>query len=691
MKCGQRTLREESRHSSQPAADWRNAAKQHGDSMNKTGSFPQAAIRLFLCTVMLTLLAEPPAWSQANVLTQHNDNFRDGLNSSEAILNPSNVNGSQFGLLFKAVVDDQVYTQPLYVANVSIAGGSHNVVYVATSNNSVYAFDADSGKQYWHSQFGPAFTIQNGGFTCKDVLGTSGIMGTPVIDPGTNTLYVVAQTWVNNTSTHYLHAINLATGLDNAGSPVVISANGFKSKYELQRAGLLLSKGTVYIAFAGHCDQGTWAGYTMAYSTANLAQTAVFNASPNDNGSAIWQSGNGPAADSTGSVYLVTGNGTWDGSANFSESFLKLDSTLKLQDWYTPSNHASLDSGDVDLTSSGPLLIPNTGLVVGGGKDGVLRLLKTGAMGHVGEAGTVQRWQATSSHIHSLNFWNNNLYLWGQSDYLKVYSFNGATFNTTPKYQLTVKGFNHPGGSLSLSSNGNTNGILWAATNTTGGSDGQGAWHSTVPGILYAYNATDMTLLWTSEQNSSRDSCGNYAKFTPPTIANGKVYLPSFGTASTSSGQLCVYGALSTTNLIADGTYRLVDSNSGKALDDPAYSTTAGAAMEIYAINSGTNQRWTVRNLGNNIITLTNNASNQLLDVTGSSQTAGALVVQQPTSGRTSQQWRVTPLAGGKFELVNVNSGMALDVKGGSTANQTKVGQWPYHGTAWEQWTFQTP
>ena len=626
-----------------------------------------------------------------SVLTQHNDNNRDGVNSSEVTLTPANVNASQFGLLFKAPVDDQLYAQPLYLANASIAGGTHNIVLLATTNNSVYAFDADSGKQYWHVNLGTAFTIQNGGFGCKDVLASSGIMSTPVIDPGTNTIYVVAQTWINNTSTHKLHALNLATGAENAGSPVVVTASGFNSKYELQRAGLLLSKGSVYLTFAGHCDQGSWAGYTLAYSTANLSQTGVFNASPNDNGAAIWQSGNGPAADSAGSVYLITGNGTWDGENNFSETFLKLDSALKLQDWHTPSNYQSLDNGDVDLTASGPLLIPGTGLVVGGGKDGVLRLVRTGAMNHLGDAGAVQNWNATSSHIHSLNYWNGNLYLWGQSDYLKVYSFNGTTFNTTPKYKLTTQAFNHPGGSLSLSANGTTNGILWAATNLNGGSDGQGAWHTTVPGILYAYNATDMSLLWTNQQNALRDSCDNYAKFTAPTIANGKVYLASFGTAQTASGQLCVYGALNTTTLLANGTYTLVDANSGKALDDPASSNANGKIIQIYTINHGANQHWTVTNLGNNVITLKNTASGLLLDVVGASTANSALVDQWPANGQTNQQWRVTAIGSGRYELVSVNSGQALEVTGGSTANQTNVDQYPYGGKAWQQWSFQAP
>ena len=386
---------------------------------------------------------------------------------------------------------------------------------------------------------------------------------------------------------------------------------------------------------------------------------------------------------------MITGNGTWDGENDFSETFLKTDSALKLLDWHTPSNVVDLDKGDVDLTASGPLLIPNTGLIVGGGKDGVLRLINTNAMGHLGDSTAVQNWSVTSSHIHSLNYWNGSLYVWGQNDFLKVYAFNGSTFNTTPRYTGTLRAIQHPGASLSLSANGTSNGILWASTNTTSGSDNTGAWHTTVPGILYAYDATNMNMLWSSEQNSARDSCNFYAKFTAPTIANGKVYLASFGTAQTVSGQLCVYGAITSGNLIPNGNYVLVDANSGKALDNPAFSKTSGTVMTIYTINNGSNQIWKVNNLGNNVITLTNTASGQALDVAGTSKANSALINQQPVSGQTSQQWSVIAVDGGKYELVNVNSGEAMDVTGGSKTNGAKLNQYPYHGNAWQQWTFQ--
>jgi outer membrane protein assembly factor BamB len=483
---------------------------------------------------------------QVNVLTQHFDNLRDGVNSSETALTPFNVNVNRFGMLFHVSVDDQVYAQPLVVTNVGIAGGKHNVVFLATANNSVYAFDADTGAQYWHVNLGPAFTISDGRFTCQDVLDTSGIMGTPVIDLANNTLYVVAETYTNRTTAQNLHALSLSTGAEQPHSPVTIAASGFVAQYSLERTGLLLANGNIYFSFAGHCDQGSWKGFTFAYNVTNLAQVAVFNASPDDNGASIWQSGNGDAADSSGNIYFVTGNGSWDGRHDFSETMMKAGPTLNLEDWHTPSDYASLDSKDLDLSSSGPVLLSGNGagLMVAGGKDGVLHLVKTSAMGHLGDSGIVQNWKATSSHIHSLAYFNSNLYLWGQSNYLREYHFNGSTFNTTPSHEGTLQSHGHPGGSLSISANGTSNGILWAATNSQGQGNGVGAWHRTEPGILYAYSLPGMTPIWNNQQNASRDSCDNYAKFNDPTIANGKVYLASFGTAQTRSGQLCVYGEL---------------------------------------------------------------------------------------------------------------------------------------------------
>jgi outer membrane protein assembly factor BamB len=643
-----------------------------------------------LAVVAITVTAIPRIVdAQVNVTTQHSDNSRDGLNGSETTLTQANVNESQFGRLFKVAVDDQVFAQPLVVSSVSIGGGTHSVVYVATANNSIYAFDALNGTRYWQVNLGTAFVVYDAGITCTDTLASAGIMGTPVIDLAHNTLYVVAKTYVSGTTAHSLHALNLSTGAEQSGSPVQIAAPGFNSGPAVQRTGLLLANGNVYFSFAGHCDQGSYKGITLAYQTGTLAQVGVHDASPSDNGAGIWQGGNGAAADAAGNIYWVTGNGTWDGATNFSETVIKANATLGMLDWHTPTNPASLDDGDIDLTSSGPLLLSGTSLLVTGGKDGYLRLINTANMGHLGDNTAVLNWQANPSHIHSLAYFNSYLYAWGQSGYLKAFSFNGTTFSKTPSYTGSIPALGHPGGSLSISANGTSNGILWAATNSQGQGGGLGAWHMTEPGILYAFGLPGLTPLWNNQQNTARDDCDNYAKFIAPTVANGRVYLASFGTAQTKSGELCAYGLLQPgATLIPDGNYVITSVRSGQALDDPAFSTATGTVIQQYPVNNGTNQKWTVHNIGNNVITLTNVASGQSLDVVSGSTAASALVDQYPYHGVAWEQWNVIAASGGSFELTNVNSGQALDVDGGGATAGEKIDQYPYSGCGCQQWMF---
>jgi len=643
-----------------------------------------------LAIVAMTLIALPLiSDAQVNITTQHSDNLRDGLNSNETTLTQANVNESQFGRLFKVVVDDQVFAQPLVVNSVTIGGGTHSVVYVATANNSIYAFDAVNGTRYWQVNLGTAFVVSDAGITCTDTLDSAGIMSTPVIDLAHNTLYAVAKTYVSGSAAHSVHALNLSTGAEQSGSPVQIVAPGFNSAPAVQRTGLLLANGNVYFSFAGHCDQGSYKGITLAYQTGTLAQVGVHDASPSDNGAGIWQGGNGAAADAAGNVYWVTGNGTWDGATNFSETIIKANATLAMLDWHTPTNPASLDDGDTDLTSSGPLLVSGTSLLVTGGKDGVLRLINTTNMGHLGDNTAVENWQANTTHIHSLAYFNSNLYEWGQSGNLKVFAFNGTTFSTTPSYTGSIPALGHPGASLSISANGTSNGILWAATNSQGQGGGLGAWHMTEPGILYAYSLPSMTELWNNQQNTARDDCDNYAKFAAPTVANGRVYLASFGTAQTKSGELCAYGLLPAgATLIPDGNYVITSVHSGQALDDPAFSTADGTGIQQYPVNNGTNQQWTVHNLGNNVITLTNVASGQSLDVVAGSTANGALVDQYPYHGVAWEQWNVISASGGAFELTSVHSGQALDVDGGGVTVGEKIDQYPYHDNPWQQWIF---
>jgi outer membrane protein assembly factor BamB len=501
-----------------------------------------------LASLCVFAMANGRADAQVDVLTQHNDNARTGTNLHETVLTPENVNKSQFGMLFKRVVDDQLYTQPLVVTNVTVGGGTHDIVYVTTVNNSVYAFDANDTEAtapIWHVNFGTPANLHSANFGCLDINGKMGIIGTPVIDKTRGVLYVVALTQAGTGFTQRLHELDLATGADLPASPAVIKAPGFDALMQNQRPALMLANGMVYVGYASHCDKDPYHGYLMAYDAHTLEKVSVFNTSPTGMEASIWQSGQGPAADAEGNVYVVTGNGSWDGVKNFSESFLKFTPRLKLLDWFTPTNHFALDKKDNDLNSSGATLIPGTHLVLGGGKEGVLYTLDTRNFGHLGDEHAVQHFQATASHLHSLVYWVSAkqgamLYVWGQRDKAKVYKFTGERLAETPAMMREVPNEGHPGAMLSLSANGGKDGILWAAIHATGDS-----WHESRPGILHAYDADDIQHeLWNSLEIPARDDCGEYSKMAPPTIANGRVYLASFGEENVGTGQFCVYGLL---------------------------------------------------------------------------------------------------------------------------------------------------
>ncbi len=496
--------------------------------------------------------------AQADVLTQHNNNMRTGANTAETSLTPADVTTSRFGMLYRKVLDDQPFTQPLVATGVSVGGGTRDLVYITTVNNSVYAFDANDDQAsdpIWHVNFGTPADVNSTDFGCLDMNGKMGIVGTPVIDKQRGVLYVVALTKLSTSApsgsafTQKLHALDLAPGAALPESPVTIQAQDFDPLMQNQRPALLLANDQVYVAYSSHCDKQPYHGFLLAYSETGLRQTGSFNTSPTGTEASIWQSGQGPAADDQGNIYVVTGNGTWDGKLNLSESFLKLTPTLQLSDWFTPTNHLALDKRDQDLSSSGPTLIPGTHLVVGGGKEGVLYTLNTGGFGHLGDEHAVQHFKATASHLHSLVYWQSAktgdaLYIWGQRDKARVYRLHGSQIDETPAVMRDIPNEGHPGAMLSLSANGTRDGILWAAIHATGDS-----WHESRPGILHAYDADDIRHeLWNSLQEPQRDDCGEYAKMSPPTIANGKVYLPSFGRKNTGTGQLCIYGLLPTAN-----------------------------------------------------------------------------------------------------------------------------------------------
>lgn len=509
-----------------------------------------------------------PMQAQVNVTTHHNDNARDGQNLNETILAPANVNANQFGQLFVQPVDGYPYTQPLYVSNLQIAGGTHNVVYVATEHDSVYAFDADNitganASPLWHVSFiNPAIgitTLTNVDVNCTDIDSEVGITGTPVIDLSSGTLYVVATTKENGAYFQRLHALDITSGAEKAGSPVTIQAvvtgtgdasnNGqvaFDPLRNGQRPGLLLLNGTVYIGWASYCDNRPYHGWLMAYDAHSLQQTGVWNSTPNGNDGGVWQSGAAPAADANGNVYLSTGNGTFDlstGGPDAGDSIVKfgppVGGAIPILDYFTPYNQATLAANDTDLGSGGAILLPDQPqgtahphLAVGIGKEGSVYLVDRDAMGHFNASGDTQIVQWLPETVGGLwgtpAFWNNTLYIGGTNDALEAFSFNaaGSGLLSSAPVSATPEAFGFPGPTPSVSANGNSNGIVWAV---------EAAPHFIA--VLHAYDATNLANeLYNTSQNGQQ-APGGPVKFVAPTVANGKVYV---NTAS----QIAVYGLL---------------------------------------------------------------------------------------------------------------------------------------------------
>jgi hypothetical protein len=518
----------------------------------------------------------PPTTPQpVSVLTQHNDNNRSGWNDSETALTTTNVNVQQFGEVFTLPVDDQVYAQPLVVGHVNIGGGYHNVVLVATVNNTLYAYDGDSGTLYWQKNFtAPGMRPQqhtdmtgacNGSYV--DFSGNIGIVGTPVIDPATGTMYFVARSTTGTTFVQFLHAVSIVDGHEISGSPTQIAAsstgngdgsvNGvidFDAQHQNQRQGLTLLNGVVYVTFSSHCDWGPFHGWILGYDASTVQQRIVYNATPNGDAGGMWESGTGMAADAAGNLYVVTGNGAVGvagdptNPTNRGESALKLSptgSTLRVASYFTPYNYQFLNSVDLDYGGMGAFLIPNSGFYLTGGKDGNLYLLNKDAMGgYVSSSNQVQQVVplGSNANMHCQPAYYKGsakefIYVWSENDPLRAIPFDPASSLLSPQSQVVSSAPGPTGQSgavLSVSSNGlqDGTGILWASYASSGDAE-----HATSPGILRAFDANDISKeLWNNQQNSTRDAAGNYAKFAAPTIANGHVYLPTF------SNRVVVYG-----------------------------------------------------------------------------------------------------------------------------------------------------
>jgi hypothetical protein len=510
----------------------------------------------------LVLLAAVTVTARAqgtfNVLTRSYNNQRTGANLSEVLLNTANVNSNQFGKLFMLPVDDQIFAQILYVSAVPISGANHNVIYVATANNTVYAFDADTpGNPLWQENFNgagvPTVNTQvgqgcTGGY--RDFIGNIGIVGTPVIDAASRTMYFVTRTVESANTVQRLHAIDITSGMDRPNSPQVIQASmpgtgdggtivSFNSTTQNQRPALALSQGIVYIGWASFCDSPPYHGWLLAYDENTLAQVAAFNTTPNGGGSGIWMAGAGFAFDATGNLYFGTGNGSTDDVTAFGESMLKVaPGTLSRLDYFTASNFATLNGSDTDFGSSGPVMLPGTNVLTTGGKEGKLYLLNTTNLGQElsGDTQIPQVFQAVDTtvrptathHIHNMSpTWISpeglNVYVWGENDFLHAFRYNPSTESlNTPAFAngSILPPVGMPGGMMTISANAAQagTGVLWAAVPRNGDAN-----VATVPGNLYAFNAETLALLWSS--TGVGDDPLNFSKGSIPVVANGKVYV----------------------------------------------------------------------------------------------------------------------------------------------------------------------
>ena len=594
----------------------------------KVGNGPRSMYLTGLLLAACSLAAQ----AQVSVTTWRNDIGRTGQNLNETILNNTDVNATQFGKLFSQPVDGYVYAQPLYLPNVTIGGQSHNVVFVATENDSVYAFDADNNggsnasPLWFASLLTPAYGAAAGATTVPsgdvgtDIQPQIGITGTPVIDPTTGTLYVVSATVEGSTFVQRLHALDVTTGLEKFGGPVTITAsvpgtgNGsvggvlsFDPEWENQRPGLLLLNGIVYIGFASHGDNGPWHGWVLGYNAATLQQVGVFCASHDGVGGGLWMSGAGLAADVVdpvnhpfGRMFAATGNGDYTASSpytnnmDFGDSILNLDLTNgspTVTDEFTPYDQAQLDSYDSDVASGGVTVLPtqtagaNPHLLVQTGKSGTLYLLNRDNLGGYNTSGDVVL-QSFPNEVGSVGawssaaYWNGTVYYWGVSDTLKAFPLVNGLLKTPPT--VSTESYGYPGANPVISANGNSQGIVWTIESD--------AYSNSGPAVLQAHNASNVgTTLYSSNTNLTRDNPGAAVKFTVPTVVNGKVYVGA-------EAQISVFGLLNGQQVAAapvvtpasesfngNLTVTMADSTPGAAIYYTTNGTTPTTASAVYS------------------------------------------------------------------------------------------------------------
>ena len=510
----------------------------------------------------------PPASSAppvpTDVLTYKNDLGRSGQNLTESTLTLANVTASSFGMLRVLPVDGKVDAQPLYVSQLSVSGAMHSVVFAATENDSVYAFDADTGSILWRVSLLAAGETVSDVRDCNQVSPEIGVTSTPVIDrsAGTHgTLFVVAMSKDAASNYHQrLHALDLTSGAELLGGPTEISATSptaaggvamfVAGQYE-ERAALLLSNGTVYTSWTSHCDIAPYYGWIIGYSESTLSQSAVLNVAPNSGGGgpSIWMSGGGPAADSEGNIYLLTANGVFEttldangfpNQQDYGNSFLKLSTaggSLSVADYFTMYNEVAESGADGDLGSGGEMLLPDLTdstntvrhLVVGAGKDGNIYVVNRDSMGKFNASGNSQIWQQVSGAVPAgvwatPAYFNGTVYYGDVGASLKAFTVANARLVAAPQSQSSAQ-FTYPGTAPSVSANGTSNAIVWAHENSN-------------PAVLHAYDATNLAHeIYNSSQSGNRDQFGAGNKFITPTVADGKVFV------GTTSG-VAVFGLL---------------------------------------------------------------------------------------------------------------------------------------------------
>src|ERR1700676_1542168 len=513
------------------------SSRSPGDSM--FSSTPRAMPVRNVCLTLLVVCSAflSSSFAQLPVLTSRADISRSGANTNETLLTPTNVSKNSFGRLFSFPVDYYVMAQPLYVPNVNIPGqGTHNVVYVVTEMDSVYAIDADTGTQLWFA------SMLNGGTTASGIylpcghgpgFTQEGITSTPVIDPATNTMYLVAKTLLNTTVRHHLHALDITTGNEQAFSPVLITAtstsnaghvNVFDSKHQKNRPGLLLLNGILYLGFgSNYCNDGDATGWVLSYDAASLSQLAVFNASPDPGVASTGQAGNGLAADAAGNIFVETAEtgAPYDvpnGGQTFCNSVLKLAPNLTVADYFTPGSVAYLNAHDLDLSSTGELILPDQDgpyphELIASGKQGIVYVLNRDSLGmfSTNDSQVLQEVVLESGINYydvlfgSLAYWNNTVYFAPNASPLLAFPLSGGLLGTPLKTSGSYNGSHSP----SISANGNSNGVLWVIT-----------------GQLLAFDAVSLKLLYTTGQApNGRDTLPPVGHFVTQTVANGKVYV----------------------------------------------------------------------------------------------------------------------------------------------------------------------